>query len=306
LFTFTQSISRKFTVNKIKLELEALGLINENSIREFYPRVRDRDDVKVLKDDQSGIIFLSDTSQVERNYYSAMPGTSYWSSENRTEGLKVTSSDDKRRFHQFGEMAREKDFLDVGCGLGGSLELFKQTASSVSGVELQNEIRKTIIEAGHIAYDSVFMIPEEKKFNLITLFHVFEHLVEPLETLKKLYHHLAPGGKLIIEVPHANDALIKSFNLDSFKAFTFWSEHLILHTRHSLATFLKAAGFNAIEVDGFQRYPFANHLYWLKEGKPGGQEILKQFKNEELENAYARHLNAIDETDTLIAIATRD
>jgi hypothetical protein len=55
-------------VNKIKLELEALGLINENSIREFYPRVRDRDDVKVLKDDQSGIIFLSDTSQVERNY----------------------------------------------------------------------------------------------------------------------------------------------------------------------------------------------------------------------------------------------
>ena len=130
-------------------------------------------------------------------------------------------------------------------------------------------------------------------------------MVEPLETLKKLHRHLSPGGKLIIEVPHAGDALIKTYNLESFKAFTFWSEHLILHTRKSLETFLRAAGFNRVRIEGFQRYPLANHLYWLKEGKPGGQEILKQFRNEELEKAYAENLNKVDQTDTIIAIASK-
>ena len=68
-------------MNKIKQELIELGLINESSIKEFFSRVRDRDDVKVLIDPQSGIIFLSDTSQVEKNYYTEMPGTTYWSSK---------------------------------------------------------------------------------------------------------------------------------------------------------------------------------------------------------------------------------
>ena len=94
------------------------------------------------------------------------------------------------------------------------------------------------------------------------------------------------GGKIIIEVPHAKDILISYFNLESFKSFTFWSEHLILHTRESISRFLTVAGFKDVEVFGIQRYPLANHFYWLKEGKPGGHNILTDLNNKDINNQY--------------------
>jgi hypothetical protein len=57
--------------------------------------------------------------------------------------------------------------------------------------------------------------------------------------------------------------------LDSFKESTFWSEHLILHTKESLRKILEAVGFKNIKIEGLQRYPSANHLY-LRHNRLGG------------------------------------
>jgi len=57
-------------------------------------------------------------------------------------------------------------------------------------------------------------------------------------------------------------------DLEKFKKFTFWSEHLVLHNRFSLAAFLDSANFKNTVISGFQRYNLANHLHWLKEKKP--------------------------------------
>jgi hypothetical protein len=46
-------------------------------------------------------------------------------------------------------------------------------------------------------------------------------------------------------------------------------------------------------------------LYWLQKGKPGGQNILKEFNTDELNRAYASRLDAMGETDTIIAIAEK-
>lgn len=291
--------------NKIRQELVSLGIINDKKVVDFYPKVRDRDDVSVLKCEETGVIFLSGTDHIEQSYYSEKSGTSYWSSSNRSEGLKETYEDDKRRFDQFGNTVKDKVVMDVGCGLGGVLDLFKTVAKDVYGLEPQADTRKILNEIGYKTYDDIFKLPADLKVDVITLFHVFEHIVEPLRSLKSLHAALKPGGKIIIEVPHASDALIKSYNLESFKAFTFWSEHLILHTGKSIKTFLEKAGFKNISVTGYQRYPLSNHLYWLKEGKPGGQKIFTQFNDQELLKAYANTLDKIDETDTIIAVAEK-
>ena len=99
--------------------------------------------------------------------------------------------------------------------------------------------------------------------------------------------------------------LISFLDWDAFKAFTFWSEHLILHTRGSLRLFLQQAGFKNISISGYQRYPIANHLHWLVKEKPGGHDIWNQLRSEELDNAYSAMLNKLDYTDTLIATATK-
>ena len=137
------------------------------------------------------------------------------------------------------------------------------------------------------------------------MFHVFEHLREPLSELNLIYEKLKSNSYLIIEVPHAKDALISLYNIEEFKKFTFWSEHLILHTRESLKIIVENAGFNILSIQGVQRYPLANHLYWLVNKKPGGHSHWNQLSNETLNNEYENILAKLDITDTLVLIAKK-
>lgn len=137
------------------------------------------------------------------------------------------------------------------------------------------------------------------------MFHVFEHLVNPLEELKKLHTKMSDNSRIIIEVPHANDFLLSFLENESFKKFTFWSEHLILHTRLSLQIYLEKAGFKNIVISGFQRYPLANHVHWLSEKKPGGHNIWDFLRTDALDCAYSEMLSNIDKNDTLIAYASK-
>ncbi len=290
--------------NKIQDILSDLRIIDPKSIIKFYPKVRDRNDIEVLKCEKSGVIFLSST-ETNETYYIEKKGTSYWSHADRNVALKSTYEHDQRRFNQFKNLIIDKKYLDFGTGLGGILDLLKPYASEIFAIELQKDIRNLLGTLDYKVFESIELIPSEQKLDIISLFHVFEHLTEPLDILNKLYARLETNGKIIIEVPHANDALISSFNLESFKKFTFWSEHLILHTRSSLTTFLKEAGFKNISIKGFQRYPLANHLYWLLNHQPGGHQFLQQFRNKAIDKEYANLLKNIDQTDTLIAIAEK-
>ena len=199
-------------------------------------------------------------------------------------------------------MIEGKVWLDVGTGLGGILDLLSSCAAKTIAVEPQQGARESLQKLGYQVYRDLEEVPDQS-IEVVTLFHVVEHLTEPLKELQKIRNIMKPGGSIIIEVPHAGDVLLSSFDNDAFKAFTFWSEHLILHTRQSLMAFLQEAGFHGITVSGFQRYPLANHLYWLAKGKPGGHNHWGHLKTPDLDRAYENLLNSIDQTDTLIAIA---
>jgi len=113
------------------------------------------------------------------------------------------------------------------------------------------------------------------------------------------------GATLIIEVPHARDALIDLYDCDSFKKFSFWSQHLILHTAESLRIFLQETGFRVEAINFIQRYPVSNHLHWLSRGMPGGHNKWCFLDTPDLRNAYAASLGKSGISDTLIAIASK-
>ena len=122
------------------------------------------------------------------------------------------------------------------------------------------------------------------------------------EFLKRLFV-TKNKGKIIIEVPHAEDFLILQEELKEFKNFTFWSEHLILHTYKSLKSILMKAGFKNINIEYYQRYNFSNHLGWFIKRKPGGHIFYKNIINDRLNLSYCDNLKKLGQTDTLIAIA---
>lgn len=290
--------------NTIQVLLIALGICDPSSIREFYPRVRDRDDIKVMRCDKSGVIFLSRSDHMGISYYQDQKDFTYWSTPSREQAVLESLDDDLRRADQFEPLIRNKKWLDVGTGVGGLLDLIGARAAEVCAVEPQPAIRKELTQCGYTVYESIHDA-EDEYFDVITLFQVFEHLLEPLDALRVIHSKMVEGGRLVIEVPHANDFLITFLDLEAFKAFTFWSEHLILHTRQSLEILLRKAGFLDVCVTGYQRYPLANHLYWLAKGEPGGHKEWSFLVNSELDSTYQSMLAQLDKTDTLIVVARK-
>jgi predicted SAM-dependent methyltransferase len=137
------------------------------------------------------------------------------------------------------------------------------------------------------------------------MMHVLEHLTQPDLVLKDIFKNLHEGGKIIVEVPHAYDILLDTFDLDEFKGFTYWSEHLALYTRDSLRRLMEYCGFKNIVIQGIQRHGIGNHLYWLRHGKPGGHNVWKFLETDDLNKEYEKVLNQYDKTDTIIAIGEK-
>lgn len=279
--------------------LTDLGLASPSTVGAFYPRVRDREDIAVLRDTASGVIFLSGMDHMSLAHYEEVPGGSYWGAEDRVQALALYRDDDERRAKQFSSLFKDRKVIDVGCGTGGLLDQVKNIATEVAGVEPQAYVREELQKEGYTMFKVPADVPEAA-YDIATLFHVLEHITTPLETLREVRALLRPGGTVVVEVPHAGDALLQ---LESFKKFSLWSEHIILHTKESLTAFLTAAGFKNIQVEGYQRYPLGNHVGWLLDGAPGGQKKYPEFNNAELEAAYAKRLLDTNHTDTLIATA---
>ena len=299
--------------NPIFDELIKLKLISKLNLITLSNRTRDKK-IKVIKDLKTKIIFL-EKYITTNEYYSSLKYNDdgrkvFDKSKKKIANVKTTSKniktplieDDYRRAVQFEKNLKNKDILDFGCGWGGFLRNVKNY-KSLSGIELRNEcinfiqknIKKIDISDNLNSFD--------KKFDIITMFHVLEHIPYQIKTLKLLKSKLKNKGKIIIEVPHAEDFLILQEELKEFKNFTFWSEHLILHTYKSLKSILLKAGFKSVNIQYYQRYNFSNHLGWFLKRKPGGHNFYKEIISDSLNSSYCENLKKLGQTDTLIAIA---
>lgn len=106
--------------------------------------------------------------------------------------------------------------LDIGCGTGDFLEVAKKHGWEITGIEPNKDARDIAAKkTNSLIYDTVALNDfEANSFDVITLWHVLEHLPN-LEMHVKLFNHLLkPNGLLIIAVPNYN-----SFDSKHYKEF---------------------------------------------------------------------------------------
>lgn len=287
-------------------QLVDLGVIHPDSVTLYHDQCRDAD-VKVLRCQVSGVIFLESAERTLGDYYQQPDLTPRTRLGRPSEPPRPF--DDPRREAMIVDRLRGRRWVDVGSGSGSLVEALRKQAipEFAACVEPNENFRREIVGKGIACEANVYDLSQtfSKSFDVATMFHVLEHLHSPAETLRELHNSLRPDASLIVEVPHARDILLETYDSDAFRNFTLWSEHLVLHTRASLRVVIEAAGFEIEEIVGIQRYPLANHLYWLSKGMPGGQVTWPWLSNPELDRAYLETVRSIDQTDTLMAIAHR-
>jgi len=260
--------------------------------------VRDLKELNILECKNCGLVTLSSFSHISNNYYETSPivgvevlDINYW--------LKFAENDDQRRIDSYSQLLSNKVLLDFGCGAGGFLNKSLKFTSKSIGIEADSN---TIdYWRGKIDIFKSINDVNNEKFDIITAFHVFEHLPEPILILKELASLLKPGGKIIIEVPSSNDALFNLYNSMEYKKFSYWSQHLFLFNEHTISKLGEASNLQIAAVQQYQRYPLSNHLYWLSKGLPGGHHKWSFLDTPELKSAYTKSLALIGQCDTIIA-----
>lgn len=271
-------------------------LCNSNDFTVKHKGTRDRDDIDVLMCTKCGLTVLSDFEQISDQKY--MDSEMFSSRMTDQEWLAHTKVDDERRFVSLKSLLKDKDILDFGCGNSGFLRKAQTISNTVSGVEL-DERGIELANNNGINVKSYINCFEEK-YDYITMFHVLEHIKEPIVLLQQLERYLKECGSILIEVPNADDILLNLYESKAFADFTYWSFHLYLYNFSTLPLLIKKAGLKLNWIKPVQRYPISNHLYWLSKSKPGGhcKEAFRIF--DEMEDQYSQILKNHKISDTIM------
>jgi len=109
-----------------------------------------------------------------------------------------------------------KKLLDVGCGTGDFLQAAKTDNWNISGVEPDEKARDIANKKTDNAVSGIEQLLEfeRQSFDVITLWHVLEHLPNLEEQVAILKSLLKPNGRLIIAVPN-----YKSHDAKFYKEF---------------------------------------------------------------------------------------
>jgi 2-polyprenyl-3-methyl-5-hydroxy-6-metoxy-1,4-benzoquinol methylase len=182
----------------------------------------------------------------------------------------------KNKISLINSLSDKGTFLDIGCGTGDVLKAAQDNGWKVTGIE-PNEKARTI--ANSKTNNSVFDISELNKlpdhsFDVISLWHVLEHLPNLEEHVSLFKRLLKPNGKLIIAVPNH-----KSYDASYYKEF--WAaydvpRHLWHFSQNSIKLLFSKFGMTVVKTLPMQFDSF--YVSLLSERyKTGNQNFVKAF-----------------------------
>ena len=138
--------------------------------------------------------------------------------------------------------------LDFGCGGGKFLRRMHALGWDVAGIDFSETSVRAVREAGLRVIQGTLPHPElpPGSFDVVTMRHALEHVPDPQAVLRAAREVLAPGGRLVIQVPNY-DAWEVAYFGDAAVGLDL-PRHLTHFTPPTLAAMLERAGFRPIRV----------------------------------------------------------
>ncbi|SMG43471.1 class I SAM-dependent methyltransferase [Arenibacter troitsensis] len=108
----------------------------------------------------------------------------------------------------------DKTLLDVGAGTGDFLVGAKHDGWKITGIEPNGLARLKAGDKGVLLLDDLNTLPIGQKFEVITLWHVLEHLPDLDSQIAKLVGLLTEDGTLVVAVPN-----FRSYDAEYYKEY---------------------------------------------------------------------------------------
>lgn len=152
-----------------------------------------------------------------------------------------------------------RSLLDIGCGEGGFLEEVRSRMPhmQLEGIEPDEAAASLAVRRGLTVSCGTYpeVTPNRKRFDVVCVNDVLEHMVDPWSALESLLQLISPTGRLVVSVPNirnigtlASVAVRGEWNY--VEAGVLDRTHLRFFTRQSITRDLRAAGFEVVHVRG--------------------------------------------------------
>lgn len=197
--------------------------------------------------------------------------------------------------------------LDIGSGYGFFLAEMEKRKFNPVGIEISQTSRTIAKKITNAKILTVNMLKDKltQKFDAITLFHVLEHIAQPVKFLKRIRNLLKDNGKIFIEVPNLDDWMLKTNR--AYRNFYWQRAHLSYFNETMLQKIILQAGFQNFKISFIQRYGLDNLFNWKYTGKPELNKPSMQIQKNYvwLENLYKNSLTTSKQSDTIILVAIK-
>ncbi len=181
----------------------------------------------------------------------------------------------KKKLNLISQCAKtNKTLLDIGAGTGDFLLVAKNNGWSVNGIEPNAKASAKAKEKGVTTISNIESLPLTKRYHVITLWHVLEHLPDLENQIKKIISLLEDEGTLIIAVPNFKSYDAKYYN-------NFWAaydvpRHLWHFSRNSIKMLFEKENMKVTKIKPMVFDSFYVSLLSEKY-KTGNQHFIKAF-----------------------------
>jgi 2-polyprenyl-3-methyl-5-hydroxy-6-metoxy-1,4-benzoquinol methylase len=156
---------------------------------------------------------------------------------------------------------KKKTVLDIGCFTGDFLHLLKEKGYGVYGVELQSDACKIARDllGGNVYCEDVHSFEIKREFDIVSLSGLIEHVVKPIDIIKKSLSLLKKDGIIFIQTPDASSNLAKLMG-------KYWPpyspiEHIHIFSKESLKIVLKENNISNLDTKRHVKKLPVNYVY---------------------------------------------
>lgn len=239
---------------------DTLDIEKGNDIKDFF---FSQEDFSLYTCKACGLVFTNPRPDLVNlgHYYES---DNYYSHSSDKRGFlpfiyrKIKERNLKIKFKQVASDIPCGQILDIGCGTGDFLKLCRENGWAINGIEPNANAAKLAVKKLSIPVlepsGSIELL--DNSFDLITMWHVLEHVSDLKLQLHELSRLMKKGGRLVIALP----------NYESYDAYyynEFWAawdvpRHLYHFNRNVIQSIMQSAGFNPSKI-----YPMKWDAYYV-------------------------------------------